>query len=67
MKISFFKKSTLDVSQTLLTRRIYNPFRDRIRKHISDINDVITDEDLRCINVLHITKQTNSKGDLAIG
>ena len=67
MKISFSKKSTLDVSQTLLTRRIYNPFRDRIRKHISDINDVITDEDLRCINVLHITKQTNSKGDLAIG
>ena len=67
MKISFTKKSTLDVSQTLLTRRIYNPFRDRIRKHISDINDVITDEDLRCINVLHITKQTNSKGDLAIG
>ena len=67
MKISFFRKSTLDVSQTLLTRRIYNPFRDRIRKHISDINDVITDEDLRCINVLHITKQTNSNGDLAIG
>ena len=67
MKISFFRKSTLDVSQTLLTSRIYNPFRDRIRKHISDINDVITDEDLRCINVLHITKQTNSKGDLAIG
>ena len=67
MKISFSKKSALDVSQTLLTRRIYNPFRDRIRKHISDINDVITDEDLRCINVLHITKQTNSKGDIAIG
>jgi hypothetical protein len=67
MKISFFKKPKLDVAQTLLTRQIYNPFRDRIRKHISDINDVITDEDLRCINVLHITKQTNNQGDLAIG
>ena len=67
MKITFFRKSTLDVSQTLLTRRIYNPFRDRIRKHISDINDVITDEDLRCINVLHITKQVSGKGDLVIG
>ncbi len=50
-----------------LSRRIYNPFRDRIRKHISDINDVITDEDLSSINIFHIVKQPANKNDLAVG
>ena len=67
MKISFSKKPTNSVSQSSLTQRLYNPFRDRIRKHISDINDVITDEDLRSVNIMQMVKQTGGKGDLSMG
>ena len=67
MKKFFSKKTKQSPSTSSLTARIYNPFRDRIRKHISDINDVITDEDLRNVNIMQIVKQGGSGSDLAIG
>lgn len=67
MKKFFSKKVKPTSTSASLTQRLYNPFRDRIRKHISDINDVITDDDLRNVSSLQILKQGSSNSDLALG
>lgn len=43
-----------------------NPLRDRVRKHIFDKNDVITDDDIRNIS-LKIFSPQNANNKLAQG
>lgn len=58
----FFTKKIVDKAQEK-TLIVYNPIRERIRKHISDINDIITDDDLKMISFIHpgsaIAKEQN--------
>ena len=55
-------KSTMEIVKDNIT----NPLRDRIRKHIFDKNDVITEDDIRNVTINIFNSQAN-ENNLAQG